>query len=124
MVSCSVVDTDARRSGVGDEEELDIKSEECATRARHITHCRDDHQPVVEAKSLDHSHADVAPQQTGCHGCRDKDNVDCKQLGASVGDGHGVDSIEALGVCSRSKEPRRDASDARGDIVHLRRGSA
>lgn len=123
VVSCSMMNTDARRSSVGHEEELDVKSEKCSTQSRHLTYSCDDHQPVVEAKRLDHSQADIAPQQTCRHGRCDKGNVDCKQLGASVWDGHVVGGYRDTGS-SRSKEPRRDKHDARGGKLHLRSSSA
>lgn len=53
------------------------------------------HEPVIETKGLDHADADKAPQQAGQDGRGDKGNVDCEQLGASIGDGHDDCDFEA-----------------------------
>lgn len=74
------------------------------------THCCNDHKPVVVTKGFYHSHADIAPEQTSQDGCGDEGNVDCKQLGASVGDGHDGGEVEALDALAATKSPKMGTS--------------
>jgi hypothetical protein len=56
-------------------------------------------------KGLDHPDADIASQQASQNGRGDKGDVDCKQLGASIRDGHDVDGVEAVDA-QATKSPK------------------
>jgi hypothetical protein len=55
-----------------------------------ITHCRANHEPIIDAECLHHPHPNEASQQVGDDRGSQEGNVHTNEFGSTVRDRHGV----------------------------------